>query len=636
MAAFTSASNTIKISTTALTLSTVLLGSTPAMAQDWCYGKVTDRDSRIVEKVSRPAHQKSYIDPAFGTRVTRVTNAPTGSNGEAHRTLYNTVQPWNANETRLILNHTNQQGTSHHLYDGKTYQYLKPLPFIAADIEGIYWDEGDSSLLYFVQAKPSNDALYGKLVKYNIDTGKRTLLADLDPLCGAPASRGGLTVKGGNDIQGMASNNIGLRCQNDAASRKSSDITFYVDTSSGKISSTVALDPTKPQGSNSFGFSPNVGSAPMHSGNRVLVQDSVFDASMNFLYKLDGAFNNYKASDGRLYPVPKLEHAAIGQSASGHDMFFSSQYNPMKNGCDGDENNGTGALVAQDIQSGACRVLIGSSTGWNYPLSGTHVSAVSQNNRDWVTSTTIGYDELNYLNNDGKAPLLFSELYLTKADLDNPTSCRIAHLRTMGKSASKVGNYRKPYFGEPHAVMSPTGTRVLFNSDWYGSGSVDTYAVDLDVPGPNGVSVSTTITADSSTPSTAGTTSNSNNSNKPKNTNNTSDTDTTNVASSTTNSIHLLETQVRMQESPPRVYVDFVDTNKGVDDRIAISVAGTPDSQHKMWLFTNGSQKIKGLGPETGRLGFLQQYIGRGNFEARLFTDGNFDKAVMRKSFSIP
>ena len=96
-----------------------------------------------------------------------------------------------------------------------------------------------------------------------------------------------------------------------------------------------------------------------------------------------------------------------------------------------------------------------------------------------------------------------------------------------------------------------------------------------------------------------------------------------------------LKTQVRLQESPPRVYVDFVDTGRGRDTRVKIARAGSPDNQHLMWLYTNGTQRVGARGPQTGRLGFRQQYIGTGQFEARLFVDGNLEQAVQRIAFTV-
>ncbi|HOU91848.1 MAG TPA: hypothetical protein PLU22_12425, partial [Polyangiaceae bacterium] len=35
------------------------------------------------------------------------------------------------------------------------------------------------------------------------------------------------------------------------------------------------------------------------------------------------------------------------------------------------------------------------------------------------------------------------------------------------------------YWAEPHVVISPTGTRLLFGSDWGGQDSVDAFVVEL-------------------------------------------------------------------------------------------------------------------------------------------------------------
>jgi len=55
--------------------------------------------------------------------------------------------------------------------------------------------------------------------------------------------------------------------------------------------------------------------------------------------------------------------------------------------------------------------------------------------------------------------------------------CRLAHHRSTGKLAQS-GEYNG-YLGEPHVTISPSGTRLLFGSDWYDSGSVDSYVIEL-------------------------------------------------------------------------------------------------------------------------------------------------------------
>jgi len=601
-------------------LCVLLSSSLPATAQDWCAGKVTDSDSRVVASLSRPAVGQSYIDPAFGTRITRVTNA---SYGTAHRTLYNTVQPWNADESLLMLYHTGDSSAGHHLYDGKTYEYIRAMEFSAADIEGIYWDEYDASSLYFVQRRPIDDPFFGKLVKYNVQTRQRSLVADLDSVCGSQADRRGKTAKGGNDIQGLGGNRIGLRCQNNDLNGNSSDISFHVNVHTGQISQPVVLDPAQPQGSNASGFRPDVAAAPLPSGQRILVQDSVYDASMNFLYRLDSTLAPYRARDGYQYNVPKLEHQSIGRMPNGNDAVFSPRYDALENGCDADGDAGQGAIIAYDIQANRCQVMVGRSTGWDYPLKGVHLSSMSTQNPGWVTMTSIGYGNLHYLDNGQSAPPFFSELSLTHADPDKPSTCRLAHTRTQGKSASKGVGYRGAYFGEPHAVMSPSGSRILFNSDWHDSGSVDVYAVDLQ---------SSPAASSAAEPQPAVQTARATQTPQVQTSQSAQDNATVDESSA----VYRLQPLIRMGEQPARVYVNFIDSNQGRSDRITIARANSPDTQLLMWLYTNGTQKPGERGPDHGQLGFLQQYIGTGEFEVRLFTNGNFDDAVHRERFTIP
>ena len=453
-----------------------VVSASGVQAADWCAGMITDTDPRVVRQLNKPSALQSYIDPAFGTRVTRITDAPQGT---ARRTLYTTIQPWNADESLLMLYHTGDANAGHHLYDGKTYQYIRPMEFSAGDIEGIYWDPNDANTLFFIQRRPKNEPMVGNLVRYNVKDRSRTQVADLSRVCGSPSSRGGTLATGGSDIQGMGGDLIGLRCQNNSVNGDSSDITFTVNVRNGRISNRVVLDPKKPQGSNSVGFSPILAAAPLSSGDRVLVQNSVYDRSMNYLYPLDSSYSSYRALDGQTHQVPKAEHSTTGRMPNGNDAFFTPQFGRTEFGCESDSDFGRGALVAHDIQGEQCSVIVGRSTGWGYPLSGVHLSAVSRQSPGWVTMTTMGYGKFDYFSNGQEAPLTFSELTLSLADPDDPTTCRLAHTRTFGKSAGRASSYRSAYFGEPHAVMSPSGSRILFNSDWYDSGSVDTYAVTL-------------------------------------------------------------------------------------------------------------------------------------------------------------
>ena len=157
------------------------------------------------------------------------------------------------------------------------------------------------------------------------------------------------------------------------------------------------------------------------------------------------------------------EHASLGRLHNGNDAYFATAFNATTDGSCGD---GVGSLVVNDASSSDCRVLVGPNNGYPYTLSGTHISALANLNPGWAAVSSIGYGV------EGDS-LLEQELYLANTDPNDLQVCRIAHHRSTGGRGS-IG-----YFAEPHPVLSPSGTRVLFNSDWNNSGRVDVYVVEL-------------------------------------------------------------------------------------------------------------------------------------------------------------
>jgi hypothetical protein len=170
----------------------------------------------------------------------------------------------------------------------------------------------------------------------------------------------------------------------------------------------------------------------------------VYDGDMEFLLTLD--LDN------------PFDHASLGRLANGRDTLNIVAYDPGRQG------SGVGTLVVFELASGESRVIVGEDTGYPYPPSGTHISAVAHRAPGWVSVSIVGNDF------DGQR-LLDNELLL--ADTNTGEVCRIAHHRSHGK------NGPQDYWAEPHATISPSGTRVLFGSDWGGGDTVDAYVVEL-------------------------------------------------------------------------------------------------------------------------------------------------------------
>ena len=87
-------------------------------AANLCDGfRVNDKTNRPMGALGKPLPLESYTDPKFGSSITRITNSNALSSSVA-RTMYSTIQAWNADESKLILWH---RGDGHYLYNGKTY-----------------------------------------------------------------------------------------------------------------------------------------------------------------------------------------------------------------------------------------------------------------------------------------------------------------------------------------------------------------------------------------------------------------------------------------------------------------------------------------------------------------------------------
>ncbi len=572
--------------------------------ENLCESRVTDRNQRIVEYMPKPAYMESYRDPAFGSAVTRISDA---GPGQVVKTMYNTIQAWNADESRMILYHTGEGGAGHHLYNGQTYEHIRKLDIFPSDIEEIFWDPKSKNHLYYIQKYPVTDMYYDTLVRYNVETQGKQIITDLGAICGHPERAGG-SATSGSDVQAMYADHIGVRCNNNAFNGDSTDKTFIVNVRTGEVSQQLVIDPSLSLFDNDFGYAYNIGVSPTPSNERVLLQGTVLDTELNLLENLDISYNGMFGEDGMSYPIPKPEHNSIGRLPDGQDAMFTVMYDAAEQGCNQDSGGGVGSLVSYNLETGNCKVIVGESNGWGYPLSGTHLSAISQDKPGWVAMSTIGYGKFNYFKNGKKAPRLFSEITLSYADENHPQTCRLAHTRTYAKDAKNINGYSYGYFGEPHPVISPSGTRILFSSDWYDSGSVDTYVIDLRVAakesGHEG-SVS------------------GQNQDEDENTNPAHESASGTVSTSESSYIY-----------GEVVYVDFANLPAYADNWVSIAPVDSPDSQMLMWLYTNGSQNLSDQSPQEGRLSFLSEYIGVGEFEARLFLAGS-DQVSHRVRFTV-
>jgi hypothetical protein len=146
------------------------------------------------------------------------------------------------------------------------------------------------------------------------------------------------------------------------------------------------------------------------------------------------------------------EHGSVHMLADGSDAFTAVQFGTYE-----------GTVVVGNMSTGNARVVVGPDTGYPFPPSGTHISGVALKRPGWVAVSIIG-------DADGQS-LLDNELLLVDTNPGGQV-CRVGHHRSRGDLGPQG------YWAEPHVVISPSGTRMVFASDW-GGATVDTYVVEL-------------------------------------------------------------------------------------------------------------------------------------------------------------
>jgi hypothetical protein len=395
------------------------LGSAPPAVATFglCDGLVQDKLPHPMTPLEKPQLGQMQTDPEFGTRIRRITAASTAEGNNAIiKPMYSVMQAWNADESRLILWH---REAGHELYDGRTYAFIRTLPLVSpTDIEQVLWDPDDPDLLYY----PSNYTAVPNLMRYRVSTNANEVLANFQ---GAPTNcpvDWGQLLQLGRDPQYMSwgpAKVVGLQC---------GTTKFLYDIQNRQVMArSVKTFP--------------VNNAPIvgPSGRLVYFEGGVYDQTLTLLRRLD--------------MVNPGEHASMGRGQRG-DTYDAVSFDDAL----------TGTIVSHDLATGVKTVIVGPSTGWPYPKTGTHLSGNSHRTLGWIAASMVG-------NVSGQG-VLDQEILL--ANTDTGEVCRVAHHRSWAGEGGRWG-----YWAEPHVVISPTATRMLFGSDWGNGPTVDTYVVEL-------------------------------------------------------------------------------------------------------------------------------------------------------------
>ncbi len=259
-------------------------------------------------------------------------------------------------------------------------------------------------------------------IRYHVEEDRKETLTSFSSLCGNDS------VSGGSDpmFTSWDSRRVGLYC---------GDQMFIYDIRDDQV-----LGPVPARGTPPAQVAPSGTLAYLEAGT-----GEVLDADLQHVRSLN--------------LQEPYNHASLGMLANGHDTWNGAVYD--------DDNDDVGILVTWDLTDLSGGVVIGPKTGFPYPPDG-HVSALAYRQPGWVVVSTVSD------NTSGPQGLLDQEILV--ADTNTGTVCRVGRHRSWGKNNTKMD---EPYWAEPHAVPSPSGTRILFASDWGNGATVDSYVVEL-------------------------------------------------------------------------------------------------------------------------------------------------------------
>lgn len=408
---------------TGLMLSQVAWAAGPNL----CQGISTDLNDHPMPLNPRPQKGVPFQDPRFHTRVVRITDVQveTGKAG-VRKPMYPTVAAWNADESLMILYQTAGLSGSglpsqHLLYDGKTYRFRQVLEISPSDLEHIYWDAKDPDVLYYPSIAHVGGKAASQLIRYTVSTGIKEVLADF-PECAAEGKLG----FGHPKYMAWNGTALGLRCTlgGDRGAR----------TTSFNLVTRKAGDWVEDRNGGGLQVAP--------SGKLAVRGSDIIDLTrgMTPVRRMKGKWD---------------EHATLAPLANGNDAQVSSQFDVKP----------FGNIVVENLNTGEVKVVIGPDKGHGYPRTGSHVSTVAWRAPGWVAVSMVGKLQ-------GEK---FFDQEIALANIDTGVVCRVAHHHSSGRAGPQK------YWAEPQVVISPSGDRMLFSSDWHGSPNVDTYVIELPI-----------------------------------------------------------------------------------------------------------------------------------------------------------
>ncbi len=361
-----------------------------------------------VSSITKPNYLGHYIDPIFGTKVTRIVGNPGDAipniSGEVWpsdqlRHGYSKRQPWNSDESMIFLDRMSPEVW----LDGQTYEVLFTRSKPGSRIR---WSNTEPNYMYYI----SSDS---KLGKWNVVSDTTTEILDLSGYSSVTFGKG----EGNFTWDGKK---VAIVAQRDSDSH---EVIFVVNVENGTKGSDIDMSSISNEVNNCT-ISP--------FGNYIVASVDNSHGSDRFV-ALDASTGNVLWSENER-GVPS--HFDVQVDQDGDEVVVGvAKTSVTRNGV----STSTGMIVKRKLANGEMSVISNKKYA-------SHTSGRGFKEPGWVFVT--------YQDRSGNYTPYVNEV--VKVKLDGSEIRRVASLHAI----------KFNYYSESHAVPSPSGSRVMWASDW--------------------------------------------------------------------------------------------------------------------------------------------------------------------------
>ncbi|MFV0253185.1 MAG: hypothetical protein ACK5H2_07585 [Beutenbergiaceae bacterium] len=421
----------------------VAIGGSPAAADEAeCAGYYAEnpdfelddgRDIDPIPTTEKPASGESYIEEAYGTCVTRMTDHATdfqaGRDDEITftRTDYSRRQGFNADSSMYLIYDSSGYW---HVYETATSTHIKQLEGPSGDAEP-QWHPSDPDTLYYLSSWGEDGLIYQMSIESN--TGE--LIGDLGDRLQALWPSADQAFTGSEGSPSADGRYWCFEVRNREQNQTLGLVTW--DRENDEIVGSHDLDGEDPDATS---MSP--------SGDYCVIQTAPDDTQKMRTV----AFSRDFTSETFLHE--SVEHADMALAADGTDVWVSIDY-----------SSPTGAIYMINMATGVRTDLL--ETYINGSTTSVHISGKAYNKPGWVLVSTYGDAE-------GDRQWLHRKVFALQLD---------AAALVQNLAFTRSEEYSdKAYFAEPHATVNLDFTRVMFNSNWENQADeedVDAYMITL-------------------------------------------------------------------------------------------------------------------------------------------------------------